>query len=125
MTIKERERGEVLTYSNAGAAIAAGDVVPLSHCLGIALGSIAATTGTGSIAIRGVWLVPKVTGRAWISGEKLLWDVSAAKCDNSAATPAEGDMTGPCIAYGAAASGDATGLVVLTPGNVAIEPAPP
>lgn len=112
--------GERLPYTNAGAAIASGDVVPLKHSIGIALGAIAATTGTGTLAVEGVFTVPKVTGTAWLSGEKLIWDTSAGKFDASSATPATGDITGACIAFGPAASAAATGLIKLTPGNATL-----
>lgn len=120
MTTKYSERGTVIPYTNAGSAILAGAVVALKHCIGIALTDIAASTGVGSVQISGVFLVPKATGTAWINGEKLLWDTSAAKLDASSATPATGDIMGACIAFGAAASGDATGYVLLTPGNTTL-----
>ena len=114
--------GDTVLYSNTGAAIAAGAVVTLRHSIGIAITDIAATTGTGQIAIEGVFQVPKVTGTAWLQGEKLLWDLSALKFDSAAATPASGDIMGAAVAYGAAASADTVGYVKLTPGNTTLTP---
>jgi predicted RecA/RadA family phage recombinase len=120
MTSKFIQRGDVVTYTNAGSAIAAGAVVNFKHHLGVALTDIAASTGTGAVAVEGVFYVPKVTGTAWLQGEKLLWDVSALKFDASSATPATGDIMGACVAFGAAASADAFGYVKLTPGNATL-----
>ena len=108
--------GDVLTYSNAGSAITAGSVVAIGSLIGIALTDIAATSGSGSVRIEGVFSVPKVTGTAWTQGAKLLWDASAAKFDLGTATPATGDISGCCVASAAAASGDTTGKVLLNVG---------
>jgi predicted RecA/RadA family phage recombinase len=116
---------EIVTvpYSNVGSAITSGSVVVLTHCVGVALGDIAATTGVGTVAVggNGVWRLPKVTASAVLIGEKLIWDVSAGKFDNSAATPASGDITGCAVAV-AAANGttDTTVDVLLTPGNATL-----
>ena len=112
--------GDVLTFANSGSAIASGAVVKMGNTVGVALQDIAATTGTGPVAIDGVFLVPKTTGVAWVAGGKLFWDVSAGKFDTMAATPATGDVTGCAIVAEAAASGDATGYVKFTPGNTDI-----
>lgn len=120
MTKTFQQRGDVVTYTNAGSAIVSGAPVGLKHGVGVALGDIAATTGTGSVALEGVFLLPKVTGTAWLQGEKLLWDVSAQKFDASGATPATGDIMGAGVAFGAAASADAFGYVKLTPGNTTL-----
>lgn len=108
--------GDVLTYSNAGSVITAGSVVAIGSLIGIALTDIAATSGSGSVQLRGVFSVPKVTGTAWTQGAKLLWDASAAKFDLGTATPATGDISGCCVAAAAAASGDTTGKVLLNVG---------
>ena len=89
MTTKYQQEGGVITYANSGSAIAAGDVVVMGHTIGIALTDIAATTGSGAVAVEGVFSgVPKVTAAVFTQGEKLIWDVSAGKFDDSAATPA-------------------------------------
>lgn len=117
MTTKFVQEGCVLTYTNAGSAIAAGAVVELKHNLGVALTDIAATTGVGAVAIEGCFTVPKVSGAVWVVGEKLVWDTSAVAFDDSAATPATGDITGAAIAMAAGANGETTAVVKLTPGN--------
>jgi len=53
-------------------------------------------------------------------GEKLVWDTSAGKFDDSAATPASGDITGAAVAVIAGTSSDTTATVKLTPGNATL-----
>jgi predicted RecA/RadA family phage recombinase len=120
MTIKFVQEGDVLTYTNAGSAISAGAVVELKHCLGVALTDIAATTGVGAVAIEGCFTVPKVSGAVWVVGEKLVWDTSAGAFDDSAATPATGDITGAAIAMAAGGNGETTAVVKLTAGNATL-----
>lgn len=109
--------GDVIPYTNTtGAAIASGQVVVIGHILGIALVAIA-IGATGSVAVSGVWTVPKVAGAVFVQGEKLIWDASGAAFDDSAATPAAGDITGGAVAWAAGSNGQATALVKLTPGN--------
>src|SRR5688572_17509490 len=117
MTTKLVQEGKVLDYTNAGAAISSGDVVELKHILGVAITDIAATTGVGAVAIEGCFTVPKVSGAVWVVGEKLIWDTSAGAFDDSAATPATGDITGAAVAMAAGANGETTAVVKLTPGN--------
>jgi predicted RecA/RadA family phage recombinase len=120
MTTKFVQKGDVLEYTNAGSAIAAGAVVELKHCLGVALTDIAATTGVGSVGIEGCYTVPKASGAVWVVGEKLVWDTSAGNFDDSAATPATGDITGAAVAMAAGANGETTAVVKLTPGNATL-----
>lgn len=117
----EGSESDVMPFTNTtGSAITAGAVVKLKHAIGVALADIA-VNATGSVAVEGVILnVPKVTGTAWAQGEKLVWDSSAGKFDGSAATPATGDVTGGAIAWLAAASADAVGVIKLTPGNTTL-----
>lgn len=115
--------GDVMPYTNSGAAIASGAVVAVGNMIGIALGDIAATTGTGQLAVADVWEVPKVTASAIAKGEKLLWDSSEGKFDNSAATAASGDILGAAVAWEAAAANTTTTVKVkLTPGNTVVTP---
>ena len=121
MTTKYQQEGGVITYANSGSAIAAGDVVVMGHTIGIALTDIAATTGSGAVAVEGVFSgVPKVTAAVFTQGEKLIWDVSAGKFDDSAATPATGDVTGAAIAWVAGANNETTCTIKLTPGNATV-----
>jgi len=118
MASSYQQKGDVIVYSNAGSAIAAGDVVVMGNTIGIALSAIAATTGTGPVAIEGVFSgIPKVTAAVFVQGEKLIWDVSAGKFDDSAATPANGDVTGGAIAWVAGANLETTCTIKLTNGN--------
>ena len=110
--------GGVVNYT-AGADIAAGDVVVLKHCIGVAIADIA-NGATGAVAISGRWTVPKVSGAVFVVGEKLIWDSSASSFDDSAATPASGDITGACVAAKAGANLETTCEVILTPGNATL-----
>lgn len=115
--------GDVLPWTNTtGNAVASGQLVVIGHCLAIALVAIAAGA-TGSVAVEGVFEVPKVSGAVFAQGEKLIWDVSAnagaGAFDDSAATPATGDITGGAVAWLAGADGQTTATVKLTPGNAA------
>lgn len=117
MTTNYVQRGDVVTYT-AGADIAAGDVVVMGHTIGVALVDIA-NGATGSVAIEGVFTVPKVSAAVFAVGEKLIFDVSATPpaFDDSSATPASGDITGGAIAMVAGANLETTCVVKLTPGN--------
>lgn len=86
--------GKVLDFTNTtGATILSGAVVAFGNSLGVALKDIP-NNATGSVAVDGVFKVPKVTGAVIKAGESLTWDVSAGKFDDNAATPAAGDITG-------------------------------
>ena len=119
--VHEGGPGSVMPWTNGtGAAVACGALIKLANSLAIALVDIA-DGDTGSVAICGVVRdVPKVAGNTWAQGEKLIYDVSASALDHSGATPATGDVTGGAIAWLAAAAGDTTGTIKLTPGNTAI-----
>ena len=115
--------GKHLPWTNTtGSAVASGQVIALGHTLGVALVAIAAGA-TGSVAVEGVFTVPKVSGAVFAQGEKLVFDVSAngglGAFDDSAATPATGDITGGAVAWEAGADGQTTTTVKLTPGNAA------
>ena len=112
----EVSKGDTIPYTNAGSAISAGDVVVAGHTLGIAITDIA-NGETGTLAIRGRFTVPKVSAAVFVAGEKLIYDVSVGKFDDSAATPATGDITGGAIAAVAGANNETTCEVILTPGN--------
>lgn len=113
--------GNVVDFTNAGALITSGSVVKLSHTVGIALADIP-TGSTGSVAIEGVFDVPKVPAAVFVVGEKLLWDVSAGQFDDAAATPATGDVMGAVVAMKAGLNAETTARVKLTPGNATLTP---
>ena len=119
MTTKYAQKGDVINYVNAGSAIAADAVVAVKHCIGVALTDIA-NGATGAVALEGCFTVPKVSGAVWVQGEKLVWDSSAGAFDDSAATPASGDITGGAVAMAAGANGETTAVVKLTPGNATL-----
>lgn len=107
--------GETIDFVAAG-TITSGQVVPLQHAVGIALGN--ATTGQSvAIALEGVFEVPKVAAAVFAAGEKLLWDTSEGAFDDSAATPATGDIMGAVIAVKPGLNTETTCTVKLTPGN--------
>jgi len=111
--------GKVVQYT-AGADISSGDVVVMGNIIGVALTDIA-NGATGSVAIEGVFTVPKVSAAVIAVGESLTYDVSASAFDDSAATPATGDITGaPAVAMEAGINTQTTLKVKLTgvPGTV-------
>ena len=84
-----------------------------------------ANGATGSVAIRGRFTLAKVSAAVIAQGESLVWDVSAnagaGAFDDSAATPATGDVSGaPAVAAEAAGDGVTSLDVILTgvPGTV-------
>ena len=110
----------VKEWTNAtGSAVSSGGVVVAGNMIGIALVDIA-NGASGSVDFtpgRVFSGVPKVTAAVFVVGEKLIWDASAGKFDDSAATPATGDVTGAVVAWVAGTSSDTTCTVMLTPGN--------
>lgn len=104
----------------AASAISSGDVVVIGNILGVALADIA-SGATGSVAIEGVYDLPKVTAAVIAAGEMVMYDVSTAKFDDNAATPATGDVTNAAIAVEAGTSSMTKIKVKLnvSPGTVA------
>ena len=121
MNNQKHETGDIIPWTNGtGSAVVSGQVVKMLNTLGIACGDIA-DGATGSVKISGVFTdIPKVTAAVFVQGEKLIWDVSAGKFDDSAATPATGDVTGAAIAWVAGTSSDTTCTIKLTPGNTTV-----
>jgi predicted RecA/RadA family phage recombinase len=117
--------GNVIQWTNGtGAAVASGQVVKVGNILGVALVAIA-IGASGSVAVEGVFSgVPKVSAAVFVQGEKLIFDVSAGSgvgaFDDSAATPATGDVTGGAIAWVAGANAETTCTIKLTPGNTTV-----
>jgi predicted RecA/RadA family phage recombinase len=73
----------------------------------------AAAGETVAVATRGVFKVPKTTGAAWTVGAELYWDAADGEFTTDADT---GTNLTKGYAQAAAASGDATGLVLLQNG---------
>lgn len=119
MTDKFVQRGDVMNYV-AGGTITNGQVVVMGHTLGVALKG-GSSGDTIPVAIEGVFELPKVSAAVFVQGEKLIFDISAAagagEFDDSAASPATGDITGGAIAMREGKNAETTCLVKLTPGN--------
>lgn len=109
--------GQVITYANSGTAISAGDVVIINNIVGVALVDIAATTGTGSVAIEGVFTVPAVSAAVISQGEAVIWDATAEAFEDDQHSAGTGDITGACVAMADSGNGETTVMVKL---NVAI-----
>lgn len=109
-----------VTYSNSGSAISSGDVVVLGGAdakkcrVGIAMDDIAATSGTGQVAVTGCWSFPKVSAAVITQGQSVNWDASAGEVDNNAATSAAGDV----VQFGMA---DADGAATTASINIWID----
>jgi predicted RecA/RadA family phage recombinase len=113
--------GTVVTFANTGAAISSGDVVVVGNLLGVAIVDIAATSGTGTVQIEGVFDLPKVDAAVIAQGEMVIWDVSAGEFDDDAATPAAGDVSNSAIAMeslGATTSANIKVKLNVSPGTV-------
>ncbi len=109
--------GNTMPWTNATAsAVLGGSVVVVGNTIGVLVADTA-PGDTGTLDLSGVFEAPKVTGAVFVQGEKLLWDASAGKFDDSAATPAAGDVMGGAIAWLAGANGETTCTIKLTPGN--------
>lgn len=92
---------------NAGQGVLVGNI----------FGVVLVTTASGAegpVQIVGVATLPKATGAAWTQGARIYWDDTLKQCD----TTATSDF---CIGFAAvaAASGDATGDVLLGRGTLA------
>jgi predicted RecA/RadA family phage recombinase len=118
------QEGHVIQWTNGtGASVASGQMVKLSHTLGVALQTIA-NGAAGSVAVEGVFSgIPKVSAATFAQGAKLLWDVSAnggLGAFDPSATPATGDVLGAAIAWAEGTNGQTTCTVKLTPGNTTL-----
>lgn len=118
MSTQFLQDGDVIQHTNGGVAtIPANSIVAIGNLIGVALVDIA-VGATGSVALEGVFSgVPKVASAVFAKGEKLIWDSSAGKFDDSAATPASGDITGGAVAWVAGANTETTCTIKITPGN--------
>lgn len=121
MSSKRVQRGEIITFTNTGAAIAVDTPVVIGNMVGVALVAIAATTGVGEVAIAEVYNLPKLDAAVIAIGETVNFDVSAGadgEVDDNAGIPAVGDIVSFGVAYeakGATTSEDIA--VLLTPGS--------
>jgi len=90
-------KGDVVDYINSGSALSSGDVVVVGEQIGVCAVDIA-NGATGSVALSGVFNLPKVDAAVIAQGESVIWDASAVKFDDNAATAATGDVSGCCVA---------------------------
>lgn len=107
--------GISIQHTASGSALEAGDVIRIGQQLGVALVDIA-VGATGTVALSGVFTLPKVSGAVIAAGESVIWDASAEAFDDNAATPATGDVSGCCVAMEAAGNGVTTIAVKLNVG---------
>lgn len=125
MTIKMVQDGKIKSWTNdTSADVVSGQLVKQANTLVIAAQDIA-DGAVGQVYVEGVFSgVPKVSAAVFVFGEKLVWDISAntnaGAFDDSAASPATGDVTGAAIAWVAGANGETTCTIKLTPGNATL-----
>lgn len=100
--------GEVIEVTLA-ADVTTGGVVKQGSIIGVALGS-GVTGAVVRVQICGAFSgLPKATGAAWTMGDTLYWDATAGKFTKTSTS-----NTFAGYAYADAASGDATGSVLLS-----------
>lgn len=110
------QQGESLTWSNGtGSAVSSGDVVVVGAAIGIAAVDIA-NGSSGTVYMTGVFNVPKVSAAVIGQGEMVAYDVSGSAFDDSAMTPATGDITDACTAWEAAGDSVTTIAVKINTG---------
>ncbi len=88
------QRGNRINYPNTGSLIGSKQVVVLasgtSGFCGISVTDIAATTGTGELAIGGgderIWNLPKTSGQVYTIGQVLYWNASTGAVSSTATT---------------------------------------
>jgi predicted RecA/RadA family phage recombinase len=69
------QEGKIIDFANtSGSAIASGDVVLQGEIIGVAVTNIAATTGTGAVAIKGVFKLPLAGSLAITAGDAVFWN---------------------------------------------------
>lgn len=103
----------------ATAAVTSGTPIAVGALAGVPLtsGAIGATV---AVRVEGVFSVPKVAGTAFTVGQRVNFRPSAGAF--TLATAATGDLLGAAVAVAAAASGDTTCQVRLSPGAATIQP---
>lgn len=107
--------GETLTYTNSGSAINSGSVVVVGQQVCVALVDIP-NGGTGTLAAKGRFTLPKVSAAVIAQGESVIWDASESAFEDNQATPATGDVSGCCVAAEAAGDGDTSIDILLNIG---------
>lgn len=108
--INKVQDGSVMVYSNSGSAISSGDPVVIGDRVGFAIVDIAASTGSGSVAMEGVFSCEKTTSQAWSQGDKLFYDSGTGKFTNVATGKVPAGY-----AFENALSADTSGVIKLFP----------
>jgi predicted RecA/RadA family phage recombinase len=106
--------GDYIDYTNAGSAIAAGDIVVTGDLIGVAVNDIAASNGVGPVLIRGIVKITKPGSQAWTQGQTVFYSGS-----NTFTTVATANSRAGVAAFAVGSgAGDTTGYVLLntTPG---------
>ena len=98
MSTNAVQAGNVIDYT-AGANISAGDVVVIGNIIGVAINDIA-NGATGSVATRGVFTVPKVSGAVIAQGESLVWTCQPASSTTTRPLPPPATSAAPPPAPG-------------------------
>ena len=103
MAVNHVQPGKVLDYVNTtGALITSGSVVVVGALLGVALSNIPAGS-VGSVAVDGVFAVPKVAGTAIGQGVSVVFK-AASEAFTVGGTLAAGDISGAAaVAFSPAA----------------------
>lgn len=96
--------GEVLDYT-ASTAVTSGSGVLMGKRLGVALADIA-NGATGSVAVRGVYSLPKLSTDVVAQGDELYWD----NTNKRLTTTASGNTK---AGYAAAAAGNGVATVAI------------
>lgn len=111
------QKGEVINYSNSGSAITSGSTVVIGTLVGIAVSDIAATTGTGSVCLEGVFEVAKTAPLVINQGDRVYWNTSTKKVTKTVSDVYMG------VAFEAAISAATTCIVSLNENGSDFAPA--
>lgn len=105
------ENGDTVVVT-APEDVSSGEFIKVGELYGVA--PVAAVSGDPVVLDRksGVYRLPKVTGTAWVQGQKLFWDAGAKKfTHDSTKTPVK------AVAFAAAADTAAEGQVLIGAGD--------
>lgn len=106
--------GETLTITSGG-AIAAGAGVLSGSLFGVALNAASGAGQSVTIALTGVFAIPKAPSQAWTIGAPVYWDAGNSRATTVASTH---KMIGAAYAAVDDAAGSTTGVVRLNGGAV-------
>jgi predicted RecA/RadA family phage recombinase len=103
----------------AAAALTSGTPIAVGALAAIPLSTVASGTPC-AVRVQGVFQVPKNNTAAFTLGQRVNFRPGTGQF--TLQTAAAGDLIGAGIAVAAAASGDTTALVRLSPGSATIQP---